>query len=244
MIDPGYAETLIGLLESSRANISNILPSDWCEQNRMMTSDVSPIPGMFSYDNSPYTREIIDCLDPTHPARIVAVMKGSQIGFSTGVIEGGIGWIISQQPGNVLFLVGHADLVIDAGTKMDTMIDNSGIRGMIKSSSARSRNVKSGDTDKMKQFPGGYLKLGTANHKTLRNISMMYGFIDDFESMRSDTKESGATDKMIEQRFKAYKKKMKLMYISTPERKESSNIEPVYMLGDQRKYHIPCPCCG
>jgi phage terminase large subunit GpA-like protein len=49
---------------------------------------------------------------------------------------------------------------------------------------------------------------------------------------------------MIEQRFAAYYDKMKLYYISTPELKQLSNIEPVYLLGDQRKYHIPCPCCG
>ncbi|HEV8512296.1 MAG TPA: phage terminase large subunit family protein, partial [Cyclobacteriaceae bacterium] len=52
-------------------------------------------------------REVVDCLSPSHPARIVAVMKGAQVGFSTGVIENGIGWIISQNPGNILFMSGH-----------------------------------------------------------------------------------------------------------------------------------------
>lgn len=232
------------IILSADHQLSDILPSAWVEQNRMMTSDVSPIPGFFSYDHSPYTREIIDCLAPDHPARTIAVMKGAQIGFSTGVIEGGIGWIIDQNPGNILFLVGHADLVKDAGTKIDRMIDNSGIRHKIKSSSKRARNTKSGDTDSRKDYPGGYLKLGVSNHKTLRNISMQYGFIDDFESMQGQTKQSGSTQKMVEQRFAAYAKKRKLFYISTPELKETSNIEPVYKQGDQRKFHIPCPCCG
>lgn len=238
-----YKNIFIDILEGARAKISNIKPSDWVEENRYMTPDVSPIPGKFSYDNSPYTREIIDCLSPDHPARQIAVMKGAQIGFSTGVIEGGIGWIMSQQPGNILFLVGHDDLVKDAMNKVDRMIDNSGIRHLIKSTSMRARNTKSGDTDSMKEFPSGYLKLGIANHKSLRNISMQYGFIDDFESMKSDSKQSGSTKEMIEQRFAAYAKKMKLFYISTPELEKTSNIEPVYLLGDQRKYHVHCPCC-
>jgi phage terminase large subunit GpA-like protein len=88
------------------------------------------------------------------------------------------------------------------------------------------------------------LKIGIANHKMLRNISIRYGFIDDYESMRGDSKQSGSTRELIEQRFSSFAKNMKLFYISTPELKEKSNIEPVYLLGDQRKYFIPCPCCG
>lgn len=238
-----YKNIFLDIIESSRVKLSNIKPSDWVEKNRNMTLDVSPIPGKFSYRNSPYTREIIDCLSPDHPARKVGVMKGAQVGFSTGVIEGGIGWIISQNPGNILFLVGHEDLVKDAGTKIDRMIDNSGIRHLIKSTSLRARNVKSGDTDSMKEFPNGYLKLGIANHKVLRNISMMYGFIDDYESMKSSSEQSGSTKELIEQRFAAYAEKMKLFYISTPELEETSNINEVYLMGDQRKYHVKCPCC-
>lgn len=239
-----YSVNLNKIIDEADISISDVMPSAWCEENRMMTPDVSPIPGPFSYDNSPYLREVVDCLSPDHPAVIVAVMKGAQIGFSTGVIEAGIGWIISNSPGNILFLVGHEDLVKDAMKKVDRMIDNSGIRDFIKSTSKRKRNTKSGDTDQMKEFPDGYLKLGISNHKTLRNISMQYGFIDDFEGMKGSTKESGSTQKMIEQRFSAFAKKMKLFYISTPELKETSNIEPVYLLGDQRKYNIPCPCCN
>lgn len=239
-----FANQLIEILEKSRHHISDVLPSVWCEQNRFMTPDVSPIPGKFSYDNSPYVREIVDCLAPDHPAQRIAMMKGAQIGVSTGLIEAGIGWIISQNPGNILFLVGHDDLVVDAGKKIDRMIDNSGIRHLIQSSSGRARKTKSGDTDRMKEFPNGYLKIGITNRKTLRNISMQYGFIDDFEAMQGYTEQAGATTKMIEQRFAAFDKKMKLFYISTPELKATSNIEPVYLAGDQRKYHVPCPCCG
>ena len=49
---------------------------------------------------------------------------------------------------------------------------------------------------------------------------------------------------MVEQRFAAYYQKMKLYYISSPELKETSNIEPEYLKGDQRRYYIPCQCCG
>jgi phage terminase large subunit GpA-like protein len=233
------------LLESSRVLLSNIKPSEWGEKNRIMTSDISPFPGPLSYDRTPYLREVVDCISADHPAKKIAVMKGAQIGFSVGVIETGIGWIISQNPGNILFLTGHADLSEEGVTKLDTMIDNSGLRPLIRPSALRAKNMRTGDTNKSKEFPGGSLVSGSAgNHKLLRQRSVRYGFIDDFDAAKQATKESGSTTKMIEQRFAAYHSKMKLFYISTPELKQSSNIEPVFLLGDQRRYFIPCPCCG
>lgn len=239
-----YIDVLDKLIDYSDASISDILPSVWAEENRIMTGELSSREGPYRFTNSPYIREILDCLSPSHPSRKIAIMKGAQIGLSTGLIENAIGWIIAENPGNILFLVGHDDLVTDAGKKVDALIDNTGIRNLIRSSSKRKRNSQTGDTNRVKEYPGGYLKIGTENKKTLRNISMKYGFIDDFEGMRGETKEAGSTTKMIEQRFASFAQVMKLFYISTPELKETSNIESVYELGDKRKYNIPCPCCG
>ena len=240
-----YNNQIEDILESGRFHLSTIKPSDWAEANRVMDSSISPYKGPFSYDITPYTKEIINCLSPDHPAQIIAVQKGAQVGFSSGVIENAIGWIISQSPGNILFLVGHADLVEDAMLKVDNMIDSCGLRNLIRSSVNRRKSMKTGDTDTKKEFPGGSLSSGNAgNHKLLRQRSIQYGFIDDFDAVKKVDKSSGSTAKMIEQRFAAYYDKMKLYYISTPELKQTSNIEPQFLLGDQRLYHIPCPCCG
>jgi phage terminase large subunit GpA-like protein len=165
---------------------------------------------------------------------------------STGVIEAGIGWIISENPGNTLFLTGHAELAEEAmNSKIDQMIDSTGLRPMIRPNVMRAKNMRTGDTQKSKEFPGGSLTAGHAgNHKLLRQRSVRYGFIDDFDAAKSSSKESGSTTRMIQQRFAAYSDKMKLYYISTPELKQISNIEPVFLKGDQRYYFIPCPCCG
>lgn len=239
-----YNTVIDDVFDAATFHLSDIKPADWAEANRFMTSNVSRKQGMFSYDNSPYTREIVDCLDPNHPSKVITVMKGAQIGFSTSVIENGIGYIISQHPGNILFLVGHEGLVKDAVKKVDIMLDNTGLRTYIQSQVNRSKNNKSGDTDDKKEFSGGELRIGIANHGELRNISMRYGFIDDFERMKGSDKKSGSTTAMIEQRFATYKDNMKLFYISTPELLEISNIYPMYLKGDQRKYNIPCPCCS
>jgi phage terminase large subunit GpA-like protein len=129
--------------------------------------------------------------------------------------------------------------------KIDQMIDSCGLRQLIRPNVVKKRNNRTGDTSKSKEFPGGSLTAGAAgNHSLLRQRSVRYGFIDDFENAPRSTKESGSTELMIQQRFAAYMDKMKLFYISTPELKATSNIEPVFMKGDQRRYMVPCPCCA
>ena len=241
-----FNDQIIELIDAADYTVSNVKPSKWAEDNRIMTTEVSPFPGKFKFTKTPYLREPLDCLSPDHPARKIAFMKGAQIGFSTGVLENGIGYIISENPGPILFLTGHSDLAEEAmNGKIDQMIDSCGLRNLIRPNVLRKKNQRTGDTSKSKEFPGGNLVAGSAgNHKLLRQRSVRYGFVDDFDAAKKSTKESGATTEMIEQRFAAYYDIMKLVYISTPEVKQTSNIEPVYLLGDQRKYFVPCPKCG
>lgn len=234
------------VLYSAKYRLSDLKPSEWTEQKRVLNPDVSSRPGPFRYTHTPYLREVVDCLSPYHPARKVAVKKGAQIGFSTGVIESGIGWIISENPGNILFMTGSPDLTeIAMNKKIDQMIDSCGIRHLIRASTKKKTNLRTGDTKKGKEFPGGSLIAGNAsNHKLLRQISVRYGFIDDFDSIKKSSSQSGNTTALIETRFAAYRDLMKIFYISTPELKATSNIDVAFDKGDQRYYNIPCPCCG
>ncbi len=238
-------ERLSDIVDSAIFLLSDVKPSEWNERNRIMTSEVSAFPGPYSYDKTPYCREIVDCFHRSHPAKEIAVMKGGQVGFTVGVIEAAIGYIISEDPGNVLYLTGHADLAEEAVTRLDQMIDGSKLRHLIRSNITRARNQRTGDTNKGKEFPGGSLISGSAgNHKLLRQRSIQYAFVDDYEAAKKSSKESGNTGSLIRQRLAAFFGKMKIAWISTPENKETSNIEPAYLKGDQRRYHIPCPCCG
>lgn len=225
--------------------LSDILPSDWAEKYRVMTSEVSAQRGQFSFKNAPYVLKIINTISKSHPARIIVIMKGAQIGLSTSFIENAIGYLISEDPGNIVLLVGHDDLVEKAMSKIDNMLTTTGLRdsGIIRSNSNRTKNNKSGDKDRSKEFAGGALTLGTTNHKSLRQVSYKYGFIDDFEAMKSSSKESGDTVSLILQRFASFANSYKLCFISTPEVKETSNILAEYEKGDKQRYHIPCPCC-
>jgi phage terminase large subunit GpA-like protein len=246
MITSEFLPQMVDLVDAAKQLLSDVKPSTWTEQRRFMSSEISPFPGKFSYERTPYLREIVDTVAADHPAHTIAVMKGAQIGFSTGVIEAAIGYIISENPGPILYLAGHEDLAVESmNTKVDQMIDSCGLRALIRPNVMRKKKSRTGDTAKSKEFPGGSLTAGSANnHKLLRQRSVRYGFYDDYEAVKSQSKESGSTERLIDQRHAAYRDKMKKYFISTPERMLNSNINEVYKKGDQRKYHMPCPHCN
>src|SRR5512134_2463828 len=63
--------------------------SEWADSHRMLSSRASAEPGRYRTDRTPYMRDIMDALSPSHPCRRVAVMKSAQVGFT----EGGNCWL-------------------------------------------------------------------------------------------------------------------------------------------------------
>lgn len=227
--------------------ISNLTPVDWAEKNRVLTKDITPWPGPMDYSRTPYLKEIANSIMQDDPAQVIAIMKGSQIGFSIGGIFTMMGWVISQSPSNMLFMVNDDEGLRKAMQgPVDQMINSSGIGHLIRATNIRSgRNQKTGDTIKGKSFPDGnlYTWSGQSIGK-LAQISVKYGFYDEVERYKLADKDSGHFFSLIEKRHRAFKDTKKIYLVSTPEIKQTSRIEPIYLKGDQRKYHIPCKCCG
>lgn len=237
-----YSRSIEEIIDAAFYEISTIKPSEWVEQNVIMGN---PFPGPYKYSLTPYWREVIDRFSQDDPMNWIAVKKGAQIGFSSGVLIPILLWMIKNDPANAYFLVGAPELVEKATEKLDIGINNAQLREYIKPQVLRKKNNKTGDTNFKKEFTGGYIHIGSANnHKNIRDVSLKYGIFDDYEAFKSKSKESGSTRKLLDQRFSAYHGRHKICYGSTPELKKNSNIEEAYLLGDQRKYLIPCPCCG
>jgi len=242
MISPEYYDQLIDILESSRIKISNLKPSEWAEQNIIMPE---PFPGPLSYEKTPYSREIIDRFAPDDPARDIALMGSAQFGKTGSIIIPVIGYIIANDPGNIIMTVGHEDLLPEAMDKIEEMLDTTGLRKLIRPSAQRAKAQKTGDTNTIKQFPNGYLKLSSAsNPKIWRQTNYKFGLIDDYEAVKGTSKEAGSQRQLIEKRFTVYAKTYKRLWVSSPELLQNSNIVEVYKMGDQRKFLVPCPCCS
>lgn len=234
------------LIQSIPTERLDLLPSEYAEKNRTLTADVSTIQGRFKYAMTPYLREIIDTLSPYHPAKIVAVMKGAQIGFTEGVIVNGILWIIANHPGNILALSANDDLSKEmVESRLDQGIESCGIKHLIRPNTIRKRNQRTGDTSKYKEYAGGRLFAGGLNSidKLGKQRSIKYGFFDDWDAAAISDKRQGNLYDLLQQRFSTSANNMKQYYISTPQT-EPSNVKSVYDKGDKRKWQVPCPKCG
>lgn len=246
MIDniSGYEAVLDRIIQNTRLLVSDLKPSEWYEKNMVMPRG-SAFPGPFSFDRTPYWREPLDCAAKEHPAKEISIMKGAQVGGTVAVLNPIVGYTMAQNPGNTMFLTGHSDLTQAAFLKIDQMIDNCGIRHLIRPNVVRAKNSRSGDTDMLKEFAGGSLWGGSVtNHNLLRQYDVMIMIVDDFDAAATSSKFAGSTRELVQKRTSAFMHKKKIFYVSSPQIKNQSNIENVFLLGDQRYWNVPCPCCG
>lgn len=222
------------------------MPSEWVEENVILTNEVSRFSGRFSYELSPYAREIIDLLHPSSPIRIGAVMKGAQSGITQGVIVPGMAWIIDEHPDNFLFTASDKDIAKKTITqRFDPLMRSSGLSHLIRPNVIRAQGQRSGDTDFSKEFAGGNAIIeGTNNAGKFRFFSVKTVFMDDFDNAPRADKKEGSIRKLVEGRQTSYGNLSKTLYVSTPTVTQTSNIYEMYLQGDQRKWHWPCPGCA
>jgi len=163
-----------------------------------------------------------------------------------GVLVNGILWIIANNPGNIMSLAANDDLSKEMiESRLDQGIESCGITDLIRPNTIRKRNQRTGDTSKYKEFAGGRLFAGGLNSidKIGRQRSIKFGFFDDWDVAVISDKKQGNIYELLQQRFSTNAQGMKQYFISTPQNRPS-NIEQVYLKGDQRKWHVPCPLCG
>ncbi len=222
------------------------IPSEWVEENIVLPEGTSKIQGRFSYDLTPYMREIIDILHPSDPTRNVVVMKSAQSGATAGVIIPGICYIMSQNPAPILLT--SADATIAKKTleeRLDPILHASKLDYLIRPQVVKKGNSSTGNTKDTKQFAGGSLTaLGINNPDKFRFYSICTAFADDFDSAPSDVGNEGNPKVLIEGRQTTYEDIAKTFYVSTPTETGSSNIYREYSNGTQEKWHWKCTHCN
>src|SRR5438876_8085497 len=77
--------------------------SAWADAYRFLSSVASAEPGQWRTERTPYLREIMDCLSPSHAAQRVVVMAGAQVG-KTECGNNWIGYVIDRAPGPMLMV--------------------------------------------------------------------------------------------------------------------------------------------
>ncbi|HTK30721.1 MAG TPA: phage terminase large subunit family protein [Candidatus Saccharimonadaceae bacterium] len=214
--------------------------SQWADEHRALSEVASSEPGPWRTARTPYLREIMDALSPSHPAERVVVMKGAQIG-GTECGNNWIGYVIHRAPGPML--------MVQPTVEIAKRVSKQRIAPMIEATPAlrervaESRSRDSGNTVQVKEFEGGLLIITGANSGAgLRSMPIRFLFMDEVDEYPGDVDGQGDPVALAEKRTATFSRR-KILLTSTPTIKGLSRIEREYLESDQRRYFLPCPLC-
>ncbi len=215
--------------------------SQWADRFRILSSKGSGEPGRWSTDRTPYLREIMDCLSTTSPVQRVVMMTGAQIG-KTEVGLNWIGYVMEHAPAPMLVVTPTLEVRKRwVRQRLDPLLNETPILRNI--ADARSKR-DAGNSEDMKDFPGGMLVLGGANSPaSLASMPIRFVLCDEVDRFPWEVGQEGDPLGLIDERTKTFPRR-KVLLVSTPTVKGLSRIETEYNASDMREYHVPCPHCG
>lgn len=226
---------------------THMFPSEWAERVRYLPRQNTAQPGPFSFDATPYWREVVDCLDPDDPTRFIAVAKGAQVGATVGIVENMVGYAIDylrSQP--LLFITADSDLAkMRVDTSIVPMLQASGLDHLIMSND-ESNSKKAGRTNKKIEWAGGgyMLPLGAKNADKMRSFSVPILLRDEISGWPLIVGRDGDPLKLTEARTNSFELTRKVVDLSTPLISGTCAITKRFAMGDQRYYYVPCKHCG
>ncbi|WP_407545964.1 terminase gpA endonuclease subunit [Vibrio parahaemolyticus] len=222
-----------------------ITVSEWAESKRELPRDVTVRPGKFKFGYTPFWREVADNMSVSSTIVLNAVMKGVQLGYTTAVLENTAGYYIDENPAQIMLVSATDDLIAKTSSRIDHMIDSSGLRHKIFSqNSSRKKGQRSGDTVKHKEFAGGYLHMGSAQSPaSLRSLPARILLGDETDAWPESVGKDGDPYELFSDRGNTFGNKRRQIVGSTPLIEHTSKTYNEYLRGDQRRYHIRCTSC-
>lgn len=239
---PKAAASLLALSAAARAcKPKNALTvSQWADANRILAQEGSAEPGRWRTSRTPYLREIMDHLSEESPTRIIPVMKSSQSG-GTEIGSNWLGYIMTHAKGPCAVIMPTEKSLGDwMSQKFDPMATSTPAVAAV----LRGRSNKASDNNAArKRFSGGILYAKTAGSTAeLKSSSLRYAVADEVDEYDWQNLQGDPLG-LLEVRLTSFHD-AKLFVPSSPTMTDASRIEQLFLAGDQRRYHVPCPHCA
>lgn len=216
----------------------------WAERHFVLSAETAAEPGR--WHTLPYQREILESISDAR-IREISVMKSARVGY-TLCVSTAIGYFMEHAPSSIMVVQPTVD---DAkGFSKETvtpMLRDVPIlsRLVFPDDDRRGRGPKDpSSTLTLRKFPGGVLSLAGANSGAgLRRISRKVVILDEVDAYPASAGNEGDPVLLAKKRAAGFHDR-KIIAGSTPLIAGSSRIEEMFLEGDQRRYHVPCPHCG
>jgi phage terminase large subunit GpA-like protein len=214
---------------------------DWANEHRVLSSVASAEPGRWATSRTPYLAAVMESLSAIYRCERVVFMKGAQVG-GTEVGLNWLGYVIHHAPGPMLLVQPTVEGAKRVSKQRVAALIESCPELMSRVKDPRSRD--SGNTQLMKEFPGGVLIMTGANSAVgLRSMPVRYLFLDEVDGYPFDADGEGDPISLAVQRAATFINR-KVYLCSTPTMKGFSRIESAYLESDQRIFEVPCDHCG
>ncbi len=213
--------------------------SQWADKYRRLPRSAAE-PGQWRTSRTPYLREPMDAFTDPKVRRIVMVAS-SQVGKSEFELNC-IGYIIHQDPGNILYI--HPD--IDDAKKFSQVRVGPLIQEcrVLRSRVSRAKSRDSGNTILRKSFPGGMLIMcGSLVPDDLASTPCRYIFGDERDRWAASAGNEGDPWKLATARQITFYNS-KAVEVSTPTIKSASKIAQSFAEGTMERWCVKCPHCG
>lgn len=215
--------------------------NSWAKDNIVFGKE-SGHPGPYDPDLCPFFKEVLECLEPDHPARTVVLMKSAQLG-GTILANIFIGAYLDLDPGPLLYIHPSLDNAKRwVRTKWNPFVRQS---EALKDIFPEEKSRNTTDTIYYKERADGrghLLITGSNSPASLSMISYGTQVQDDLSKWENDD-QAGDPESLADSRAKAFPY-AKVFKISTPLIKGACRISAAYELSDKRELEVPCPHCG
>lgn len=225
--------------------IPQVWIDEWADNHRIMPAG-SPFEGRWVTDRAPYFRDIMRACSPQDNTEVIAVMKAGQIGATAAIVENPIGHAMGVAPRHILVLTATAKLAEEWSKKrFGPMVQLSGLEDRIQSAAAKQGKRDTGDTTLSKSFRGGGVLFASYGQIDMfRTSSFPVVIFDEFERAMRSLGNEGSARKIGEVRTSMFENRRKIILLTTPLEKETSNILPAFLEGTREYVHIRCPHDG
>jgi len=220
------------------------LISEWVQGRRVLPPG-TPFPGPWDNAKTPYFVEIMDALSPNSPVQHVVLMKSRKVGATT-MAENVVGYFI-ENPSPIEYVTATQDLAKDwATSKLPAMLTSCKLQGRITTSNTENaKSRRTGDTTFRKEFFGGVLDITSFESKKAQRAGDYRVLIrDEIDGVKAQLSSGeGNVLEVNEGHTMSWGDRRKILDFSSPTTIDDSNIWQYFLIGDQRKFHLPCPHC-
>lgn len=226
-------------------NVQHYTPVEFCEKFMYMPGGITKSPGLMSFDNFPYWREPLNCLDPRSDVREINLLKGVQVGATTLMVAGMFYYCCHVAHKNLLYISKEKELATDIlENRLIPILQQSGFEHVIKPVEENNTRKK-GKNKNFLQIMGGMTLyyFGANNAGKMRQITTGVIFKDELSGWSRNVGVDGNSDKLTDSRADTLWPDRKIFRASTPLIKPDMTQE-AYLRGDQRLWQVPCLSCG